>query len=46
LPQDATEAARTLNAAVEDLARRNPAQYLWSYNRYKAPKGSKEEAEK
>ncbi len=45
LPQDAALAARALNAAVEDLARRNPAQYLWSYNRYKAPKGSREEAE-
>ncbi|MFN3398154.1 MAG: lysophospholipid acyltransferase family protein [Sulfurimicrobium sp.] len=46
LPQDAAEAARAINAAVENLARRNPAQYLWSYNRYKAPKGSKEEAKK
>jgi KDO2-lipid IV(A) lauroyltransferase len=40
LPESAMEAARTLNAAVENLARRNPAQYLWSYNRYKAPRGS------
>lgn len=40
LPQDAAEAARILNTAVEDLVRRNPAQYLWSYNRYKAPKGA------
>lgn len=45
LPQDATEAASTLNAAVENLAQRNPAQYLWSYNRYKAPRGSRQEAE-
>jgi KDO2-lipid IV(A) lauroyltransferase len=45
LPQDAAQAARTLNAAVEDLARRNPAQYLWSYNRYKAPKGSNSHGE-
>jgi KDO2-lipid IV(A) lauroyltransferase len=44
LPEDAKAAARTINAAVEDLIRRNPAQYLWSYNRYKAPKGSREEA--
>lgn len=40
LPQAAEQAARALNAAVEDLARRSPAQYLWSYNRYKAPRGS------
>jgi len=45
LPQEPEAAARTLNAAVEDLARRNPAQYLWSYNRYKTPKGAKEEVE-
>ena len=28
-----------LNRAVENLIRRRPAQYLWSYNRYKVPKG-------
>lgn len=29
----------TLNRAVEALVRRCPAQYLWSYNRYKVPAG-------
>ena len=45
LPQDPDEAARALNAMMESLIRRNPAQYLWSYNRYKQPRGSKEEAQ-
>ena len=31
-----------LNAAVERLVRRCPAQYLWSYNRYKVPAGAPE----
>jgi Kdo2-lipid IVA lauroyltransferase/acyltransferase len=31
---------RALNRAVEDLIRIKPAQYLWSYNRYKVPKGA------
>ncbi len=41
LPSLATgrEGARQLNRAVEEAVRRNPAQYLWSYNRYKAPPG-------
>lgn len=29
-----------LNRAVENLIRRSPTQYLWSYNRYKVPKGA------
>lgn len=29
-----------LNAAVEALIRRCPEQYLWSYNRYKVPRGA------
>ena len=29
----------TLNQAVEMLIRQAPAQYLWSYNRYKTPAG-------
>jgi KDO2-lipid IV(A) lauroyltransferase len=29
-----------LNRAIEDLIRRCPTQYLWSYNRYKVPKGA------
>jgi Kdo2-lipid IVA lauroyltransferase/acyltransferase len=36
---DKATAARELNRAVEDLIRRCPAQYLWSYNRYKVPAG-------
>jgi len=30
---------RHLNRALEDLIRRCPSQYLWSYNRYKRPAG-------
>ena len=30
---------RELNHAVENLIRRRPTQYLWSYNRYKVPRG-------
>lgn len=37
---DRNIAARQLNAALEDLIRRAPAQYLWSYNRYKMPAGA------
>lgn len=44
LPADPAASARALNAAVEDLIRRTPAQYLWSYNRYKAPHGSAPES--
>ena len=29
-----------LNRAIEDLIRRCPTQYLWSYNRYKVPRGA------
>jgi KDO2-lipid IV(A) lauroyltransferase len=32
---------RRLNRALEDLVRECPGQYLWSYNRYKVPKGAK-----
>ncbi|MFA7240044.1 MAG: lysophospholipid acyltransferase family protein [Sulfuricellaceae bacterium] len=39
LPEQPEEAARFLNAAIESLIRRQPAQYLWSYNRYKIPRG-------
>ena len=31
--------ARHLNRVLEDQIRRSPAQYLWSYNRYKVPSG-------
>jgi KDO2-lipid IV(A) lauroyltransferase len=40
LPRDAKQAAREVNAALEDLIRECPAQYLWAYNRYKVPAGA------
>lgn len=40
LTTDPVTAARQVNAAVEDLVRLCPAQYLWSYNRYKTPAGA------
>ena len=39
LPQDKTAAATLINRGVEATVRRFPAQYLWSYNRYKRPGG-------
>ena len=38
LPDRPEDAARFLNAAIEGLIRKQPAQYLWSYNRYKIPR--------
>lgn len=38
LARDATEAAQQINQAMERLVRECPSQYLWSYERYKAPK--------
>lgn len=35
LAGDAAQAARLLNQVMETLVRECPAQYLWSYNRYK-----------
>ena len=32
-------ATRRLNRALEQIVRECPGQYLWSYNRYKVPKG-------
>ena len=32
-------AAQQINAALEQVVRACPAQYLWSYNRYKVPRG-------
>ena len=32
-------AAQQMNAALEEVVRACPAQYLWSYNRYKTPDG-------
>ena len=37
LPADKTEAAIRINRGVEEVIRRFPAQYLWSYNRHKRP---------
>jgi Kdo2-lipid IVA lauroyltransferase/acyltransferase len=39
LPEQPAAAARFINAAIEMLIRKQPAQYLWSYNRYKIPRG-------
>ena len=39
LPEDLAAAAEVINRAVEDLIHKKPAQYLWSYNRYKVPPG-------
>ncbi|HAT31799.1 MAG TPA: lysophospholipid acyltransferase family protein [Janthinobacterium sp.] len=40
LEGDSAMRARTINAAMEKLIARNPAQYFWSYNRYKVPAGA------
>jgi len=40
LPEDKTAAATLINRGVEDIVRRFPAQYLWSYNRHKRPGGA------
>jgi len=37
LPEEKAAAAARINQAVEGIVRRFPAQYLWSYNRYKRP---------
>jgi KDO2-lipid IV(A) lauroyltransferase len=39
LPEDKAAAATLINQGVEDMVRRFPAQYMWSYNRYKRPGG-------
>jgi KDO2-lipid IV(A) lauroyltransferase len=44
LTGDAEAAATAMNAEVEALVRRFPTQYLWSYNRYKTPRGARPEA--
>jgi len=36
---DSVEDEAGLNAAIERMIRIRPAQYLWSYNRYKVPRG-------
>lgn len=40
LPKDRSEAAAALNKEVERVARKIPAQYMWSYARYKRPGGA------
>jgi KDO2-lipid IV(A) lauroyltransferase len=40
LPEDPQAAASQLNARLEALIRRYPAQYLWTYRRYKRPGGA------
>ncbi|EWS62877.1 lipid A biosynthesis lauroyl acyltransferase [Hydrogenophaga sp. T4] len=38
LSSDPQTAARQINQAMEMLVRESPAQYLWSYDRYKQPR--------
>ena len=38
--QDGVPVTRQINQALEKIIRMHPEQYLWSYNRYKAPAGS------
>ena len=38
LSTDAAVAAAQINRAMETLVRESPAQYLWSYDRYKSPR--------
>jgi KDO2-lipid IV(A) lauroyltransferase len=37
-PEDVASVA-ALNATIEMAVRRRPEQYLWSYQRYKVPRG-------
>jgi KDO2-lipid IV(A) lauroyltransferase len=39
LEGDNAQQARAINAAMEQLIAGCPAQYYWSYNRYKVPPG-------
>ena len=39
LDGDTAQQARAINQAMEQLIARCPAQYYWSYNRYKVPSG-------
>jgi KDO2-lipid IV(A) lauroyltransferase len=39
LDGSAAEQAQAINGAMERLIARSPAQYFWSYNRYKVPAG-------
>lgn len=40
LEGDLAQRAAQINAELETLVRRCPEQYLWGYNRYKAPRGT------
>ncbi|HYG41569.1 MAG TPA: lysophospholipid acyltransferase family protein [Bordetella sp.] len=40
LPDDSQAQAALFNAVMEKLIQRIPHQYLWSYNRYKAPRSA------
>ncbi|MEY4754573.1 MAG: hypothetical protein RJA44_2248 [Pseudomonadota bacterium] len=42
---DPAECATVINRAMEQLIRQCPGQYLWSYNRYKAPRATAVEAD-
>lgn len=42
MPADTNEGARLINQAIESLVAELPEQYLWSYNRYKRPRGAPE----
>jgi KDO2-lipid IV(A) lauroyltransferase len=44
LPEDKAAAAKRINQGVEAVVRRFPAQYMWSYNRYKRPGGAPDPA--
>ena len=47
LPLDDLEATTAaINDGLAQLIRRCPTQYLWGYNRYKAPRGSAEDAQR
>ena len=38
LPESPELAAAQINAALEQMVRKMPMQYLWGYNRYKTPR--------
>jgi KDO2-lipid IV(A) lauroyltransferase len=40
MPTEPQAAAAEVNAQMEALIRECPSQYLWGYERYKAPKGT------
>ena len=44
LADDLTAATTQINRALEGLIRQCPAQYLWSYDRYRAPRGANRQA--